>query len=198
MPPLYLSPIRFLTHPIIFFKTQPMKPLTLDLQAITDEGENFTYDQLSDETLGRFNDLLGDRPFKVDINVFPIGNSYQITGTVSSAYGSACSLCGHDIELPLSTKINEIIVIEKERPRNTQVSQSQQNFDGGPSVTYVNSPSLDLGEFIHEMFAVGFADYPKCMDKALCDSRRISHHMVSDKKEKTGHPAFASLKSLKI
>ncbi|MEM7646430.1 MAG: YceD family protein [Pseudomonadota bacterium] len=171
--------------------------MLIDLKSIDEEGKDFQFDELSDELSGAFSDLIGETPFKIELEIKPLGNTYQILGSVRSQYPEMCSRCGHDIEVPIHNKINEIVVIEKQRPRNTQVSQSQQNFDSsGPSVTYINEPQFDLKEFLHEMMASGFEFYPKCEDRKACDARREALQLESHAK-KTGHPGFESLKNFK-
>lgn len=173
--------------------------MLIDLQSIEEEGKDFSFDELSDEMKGAFSDLIGEAPFKISIEIKPLGNTFQVHGNLKSHYPERCSLCGHDIDVPLQNKINEIVVIEKARPRNTQVSQSQQNFDSsGPSVTYINEPQFDLKEFLHEMMASGFSLYPKCADNIECEKRQF--HLQQDDEEEspsTGHPGFAALKNFK-
>lgn len=172
--------------------------MLVDLQSIGEEGKDYNFDELSDELTGAFNDLIGETPFKIDIEIKPLGNTYQVLGQVKSQYKEVCSLCGYDIEVPLSNRINEIVVIEKARPRNTQVSQSQQNFEGsGPSVTYINDSQFDLKEFLHEMIAAGFNIYPQCADRTVCESRQHRDPIV-DESNKTGHPGFEALKNIKL
>ena len=172
--------------------------MLIDLLSIEEDGKDYNFDELSEELEGAFTDLIGETPFKIQILISPLGNTFQITGTVTSQYSDDCSRCGYDIDLPLKTKINEIVVIEKERPRNTQVSQSQQNFDStSPSVTYINDSTFDLKEFLHEMMASGFDLYPKCIDETLCESRQHKDVIVAPQ-ERPGHPGFAALKNLKI
>ncbi len=101
----------------------------IDLQSIEEDGKDFNFDELSEELEGAFTDLIGETPFKIQVEIKPLGNTFQVLGRVSSQYQETCSKCGYDVELPLENKINEIVVIEKERPRNTQVSQSRQNLD---------------------------------------------------------------------
>ncbi len=173
--------------------------MLIDLQSIDENGKDYNFDELSDELVGAFNDLVGEAPFKVQLHVQPMGNTYLVNGSVHSEYSAVCSKCGYDVDLPLDNKINEIVVIEKERPRNTQVSQSQQNFDASsPAVTYVNSSTFDLREFLHEMMASGFSLYPKCTDETLCDSRQHKDVLIAAPEEKRGHPGFAALKDLKV
>ena len=172
--------------------------MLIDLTSIDENGKDYNFDELSDELKGAFSDLIGQTPFKIDVEIKPLGNTFQVLGKVSSQYGEACSRCGHEIDVPLSGSINEIVVIEKARPRNTQVSQSQQNFDSsGPSVTYINEPTLDLKEFLHEMMASSFNVYPVCSDEEKCKKQQFQQQEDEEFIPKTGHPGFAALKNFK-
>ena len=171
--------------------------MIIDLQSIDFEGKDYHFNQDSDELLGAFKDLIGTADFDIKLFISPLGNTYQITGALSSEYPEKCSRCGYDIQVPLKNKINEIVVIEKQRPRNTQGSQSQPNFESeGPEVTYINSSDFDLKEFLYEMMASGFAKYPACEDRQKCDQQRFE---VVDEvvEEPQGHPGFAALKNFK-
>lgn len=171
--------------------------MIIDLLSIDSEGRSFQYTEASDELKGAFSDLIGDSSFNVELTVSPLGNTYQIKGIVSSSYSDCCSRCGYDIDVPLANKVNEIIVIEEERPRNTQVSQSQKSFDDGPQVTYINSSNFDLKEFLYEMLAAGFQEYPRCEDLKKCDDQK--YVLVNEDLPKTkGHPGFAALENIKV
>ena len=100
--------------------------MLFDLTTIGEDGKNFNFDELSDEVMGAFKDLIGETPFKISFNIRTLGNTWQVLGEVQTQYPEVCSKCGYDIELNLNSRINEIIVLEKARPRNTAVSQSQQ------------------------------------------------------------------------
>lgn len=172
--------------------------MLIDLQNIDENGKDYNFDELSDELSGAFGDLIGSKPFKINIEIKPLGNTFQVTGGLQSQYAETCSRCGHDIDVPLQNSINEIVVIEKARPRNTQVSQSQQNFDSfAPSVTYINEPTLDLKEFLHEMMAASFNVYPVCADTQKCESQQFKQEPDNEPEIKVGHPGFAALKGLK-
>lgn len=171
--------------------------MIIDLKSIDENGKDYNFDEQSEELFGALTDLIKDSPFKVDLRVEPLGNTYQVSGSFSSHYVDICSRCAHDLNVPLMGKINEIVVIEKPRPRNTQVSQSQQNFDSsGPSVTYINDSSLDLREFLHEMMAASLDLYPVCVDAKKCE-RQQPRELKEAMKPPVGHPGFEALKDFK-
>ncbi len=172
--------------------------MLIDLLSLEENGKNFQFDQTSDEVSGAFHDLIGQTPFQISMDIKPLGNTFIVQGRLKSQYPEVCSRCGYDITVPLENKINEIVVVEKERPRNTQVSQSRQNFDTtDPSVTYIHSTQFDLTEFLHEMMAASFQLYPICSDQKKCEEQRPLLHTEEDPFV-VGHPGFEALKYLKL
>lgn len=172
--------------------------MRIDLKLIDEDGKDLQFNQSSDETLGLFKDLIGENPFHIDLKLSPLGNSYQLMGQIQSEYAEICSLCGEDITVPIGSRVHEIIVVEKQRPRNTQVSQSQQNFDSNsPSVTYLNEPYLEITELLHELMASSLTPFPKCTDEKACEQRQEKIRQVMAENA-TGHPGFEALKGLKL
>ncbi len=172
--------------------------MLIDLLALDENGKDFDFDQMSDELSGAFTDLIGKTPFQIHLEIKPLGNTFLVQGSLKSQYPEVCSRCGFDIDVPLFNRINEIVVVEKERPRNTQVSQSRQNFDAAdPSVTYINHPQFDLKEFLHEMMAASFQLYPVCTDKNKCEEQRPKF-IQEEAPVVKGHPGFEALKNLKL
>jgi uncharacterized metal-binding protein YceD (DUF177 family) len=173
--------------------------MIIDLKSIDENGKAFIFDRKSEGLKSSFDDLLGQNDFNIEIDIKPLGNTFQVKGYINSHSLDSCSKCGYEIDVPLKGSINEIIVIEKARPRNTQVSQSQQNFDSsGPSVTYVNDSTIDLFEFLHEMIAANLNLYPICQDQQKCETQQFKLAIEEVKEVKVGHPGFAALKNLKV
>ncbi len=172
--------------------------MLIDLLTITESGISCDFDEFSSEMSGAFTDLIEQVPFNIHITINPLANAYRISGKFSSRSMEICSRCGYDIHYPLENFINEIIIIEEQRPKNTQVSQSSRNFDKeNPSVTYINKPQFDLKEFFHEIVAASLDPFPVCKDPEVCQSRQFVLKGTNiDKFE--GHPGFALLKNFKV
>ncbi len=173
--------------------------MRIDLQNIDDDGKSFHSNDLREDLKGSFKDLIGDNDFKIDFEIRPLGNTFQVLGSMETHYSDVCSLCAEDIQVTLQTRINEILVIEEKRPRNSQVSQSQQNFDPmNPAATYLNEPYLEADEFLHEIMAAAFQNFPSCADKEACEERQslIKEKLLNQ--QNLGHPGFEALKDLKL
>ena len=171
--------------------------MIVDLKALPPEGEAYQYTEKSEEAFGLFDDILGIHPFSIQVEVAPMGNCFQVLGSVRTTYDETCSRCGYDIEVDLLPKINEILMFDKERPRKFQTSHVQNSEiidESTPSVTYIQSSDFQLGEFLHEMMVFAMETYPKCKDQDLC---ALQKHTVDEEPEPerpVGHPAFAALK----
>ena len=171
--------------------------MIVDLKALSPEGEHYNYTETSEEAFGLFDDILGIHPFKIQVHVLPMGNCYKVDGKVSTTYDETCSKCGYDVQLPLQPKINEILMLDKERPRKFQTSHVQNSEiidESTPSVSYIQSLEFNLGEFLHEMMVFSMEDYPKCLDKELCNSQTHTLDQEPEPERPKGHPAFAALK----
>lgn len=172
--------------------------MLIDLLTIPKNGYSYKFDESSSETNEVFVDLIGNEPFKIHLTIKPMAEAYKVSGGFSSHCFEVCSRCGYEIYCPFKGTISEIIIIEKQKPRNTQVSQSSINFDfKQPSVTYINKPQFDLKEFLHEIMASSLESFPVCEDFKICQSRQF--HLVSEKIETSPvHPSFSLLKDFKV
>ena len=172
--------------------------MLIDLLTIDKNGRIYDFDEFSSEISGAFVDLIGQEPFKIQITISLLAEAYKISGKLSSRSQDICSLCGYEFHYPLENSINEIVIIEKQRPRNTQVSQSSINFDlKQPSVTYINKSQFDLKEFLHEIMASSLKPFPVCGDFKICQSRRFRLER-KDERMSSGHPGFSLLKKFKV
>lgn len=180
-------------------RLKPVFTMKINLKALTPEGETYHFDRSSEEFHGVLDDIIGKREFAVDVEIRPLGNSFEMRGKFAAAYTDSCSKCGYDVDVPITNKINEILVIEEARPRHSQSVRGQNSvkFDGeGPSVTYLNNQDFMLSEFIHEMVASSMEAYPQCSDQKMCHEQQ--YKLADEPVEKPkGHPAFQVLEAIK-
>jgi len=129
-------------------------PTRVVLSEIPHEGRNYLYDQDGGDLNQALDDLIGDAPFKVDLHLKPIGNVYEIAGTILTERQLPCSRCGEDTKSEVKINLHELIVVEKERPRKSSSSHvSHSEEASGPFCNYISQPILNLGEFVHEQIA---------------------------------------------
>lgn len=127
-------------------------PTRVQLTDIPDEGRDFHYSHESGELNQTLMDLIGKNAYSVDLKLQPMGNVYSISGDIRTQLPTQCSRCGRDMEYPVSDNFNELIVVEKPRPRNSESSHSISD-DSSLFCNHVSSPYFNLGEFIHEHIA---------------------------------------------
>ena len=171
--------------------------MVIDLFNIDEKGRSYCFDESDNEWKKAFLDLVEESAFCVSMEIQPMAGAYRISGGFQSHYRETCSRCGYSIQVPIKNSINEIVVIEKQRPRNTHCSQARRNFDKDePSVTYINESQLDLKEFLHELIASCLDMFPVCSDSKICQARQ--YDFKKEEFSMGGHPGFASLKNLKF
>ena len=171
--------------------------MVIDLFNIDEKGRSYRFDESSSEWKEAFVDLIKESPFCISMEIQFMAGAYRISGGLQSHYRETCSRCGYPIQIPMKSSINEIVVIEKQRPRNTHSSQGRRNFDKNePSVTYINESQLDLKEFLHELIASCLEMFPVCPDSEICQSRQ--YDFKKEERSMGGHPGFASLKNLEF
>jgi uncharacterized metal-binding protein YceD (DUF177 family) len=179
--------------------------MKIQLKDIPAEGKAFFFSRKDGRLDAALHDLTGARYYEAEVFIQPMGSAYVVTGKGSFTGEDLCSQCGWETAFELSGKIDEYLVIEKERGRSSHSPHGNNSLElenEGPETTYLTSSILDFGEFIHEQFALMWPDYPKCSDEKGCEL----HRAESEKQllqteepiqETNGHPAFRVLDKLK-
>ncbi len=179
--------------------------LKIQLKDIPEEGKTFHFSRKDGKLDSPLADLTGKKDYEVEVSIQPIGGAFTVQGRTKFLGEDLCSRCGWDITLNLSGKIHEYLVVEKERDRTAHSPHGNKAIElesKGPETTYLTSSVLDLGEFVHEQFALLWPDYPRCEDVAECEKRRQENEAKLSKVEdrtpvEKGHPAFKVLDKLK-
>ena len=180
--------------------------MKINLSEIPDEGRNYTFDRSTGELNEILSDLLGERAYSVDFTIKPLGNVYELKGFVKAATEDVCSMCGWDIEIPITTNFNEILIKDEEEYRKSHSTTGNQSVDflaEGPSVTYYHGSQFDAGEFVHEGIASSTPFYPTCgkegcerIEEVRQKQAELAREFEKADEVKAGHPAFAGLKDL--
>ncbi len=184
--------------------------MKIRLGEIPDEGRNYTYDRSTGEMNAELEDLIGTHPYAVDMFIKPIGNAYELRGSLKTTLSEVCSKCGYDFELPVDRKFNEIIFEEENEHRKSQGVHGNQsvNFsDEGTSMVPVRGNVFDAGNYTHEAIALAEPFYPTCGPNGSClhadevaevveRLEREANAAVNEVSEKTN--PFAALKDLEL
>jgi uncharacterized protein len=145
--------------------------MKIRLNEIPDEGRSYLFDRKSGELDAQLKELVGSHPYAIDMTIKPIGNAYEMRGTVKTTLSEVCSKCGYDFELPIDRKFNEIIFEEQDEHRKSQGVHGNQsvNFVGeGPSMIPVRGKVFDAADYAHEAVALAEPFYPMCGPNETC------------------------------
>jgi uncharacterized protein len=117
-------------------------------------------------------DIVGAHPYSVDMFIKPIGNAYEMRGSVKTTLSEVCSKCGYDFELPVNRKFNEIIFEEQKsddrKSQGVHGNQSVNFLNEGPSMIPVRGSVFDAGNYTHEAIALEEPFYPTCGANGSC------------------------------
>jgi uncharacterized protein len=184
--------------------------MKIRLGEIPEEGRNYTFDRQTGELNSTLEDVVGSHPYAVDMYIKPIGNAYEMRGTVKTTLSEVCSKCGYDFELPIDRKFNEIIFEDETEYRKTHGVHGNQsvNFsDEGTSMIPVRGNVFDAGNYMHEAIVLAEPFYPTCgingtclhaeeVEQVLQQLEQQAAEAVAEVTEKTN--PFAALKELEL
>ena len=179
--------------------------MKINLSEIPEEGRTWNLDRTTGELNDLLTDLIEQRNYKVDFTIKPLGNVYELRGSIQTATPELCSRCGWDIEIPLKTKFNEILMHDEEEYRKAHSVHGNQAVDflnEGPGVTYYQGESFNAGEFIHEAIAFAMPFYPSCgvedcehLEEVREKRAELEQEFKKADEVIAGHPGFSILKN---
>ncbi len=184
-----------------------LNPTIIRLADLPTDGRRYVYTNESAELTPFITDLIGKNPYRVEIEVKPMGNVYSAEGKVQTGLDEICSLCAIDFIQRVDEKFQEILVInDPETPEGHQARvnhSSELNLDG-PECTELKSDLFLVGDFIHEIIAINTPMKP--LGKPGCDSTCENYQEAVNKgwlqaateAEPKGPNPFAVLKDLKL
>lgn len=146
-----------------------LNPVIINLSEIPLEGRQYTYTHESAELTPSLKEIIGKKPFRVEIQVVPAGNVFQAQGKIETGYDEVCSLCALEFVQPIQEKFNEILVIQKPMMKGHQVRvnhSSELNLDG-PECIELENEFFHVGDYVREMIAL--AQPIKPLGKPNCD-----------------------------
>jgi uncharacterized protein len=132
-------------------------PLKVNLRDLPQNGREFSYDLESGELNEIFADIIGvGQNYSVAVHIKPIGNAFELTGSIQTTLLIPCALCGLDLELPIFERLREILVVASELPRDGHEAKVNHvtELESGPSSQMLTSDVFELGEFLQEILAL--------------------------------------------
>lgn len=183
--------------------------MKIRLNEIPDEGRSYLFDRQSAELNSDLQDLIGSKPYSIDVFIKPIGNAYEMRGTVQTTLDEVCSTCGYDFELPVDRKFNEIIFQDETEHRKSQGVHGNQSVDflgEGPAMVPVRGNVFDASDYFHEAIALAEPFYPTCGPNGTClhadEVREIVERLEAEadfgEAESTNKSPFAVLKDVEL
>src|ERR1700722_3906937 len=106
----------------------PMKPrlspIEINLKDLPAEGRDFNYTDQTKELTEALQDLIGQNPFEVNFRITPMGNAFDLRGTLKTGMDLQCSLCAMDMKYPVQVKLHELLVVQKPLAKGDQLTKT--------------------------------------------------------------------------
>ena len=148
-----------------------LMPTEINLKDLPPEGREFSYDRESGELNHALKDLIEGNPYRVTFKITPMGNAFDLKGEVQTTLDLQCSLCAMDFRLPVTQKLNELLVIQKPMNKGdqmTKVNHAHEWVEEGPDYLLLESDSFQVANYIHEV--IGLAEPIRPLGKPDCDT----------------------------
>jgi uncharacterized protein len=176
--------------------------MIIQLNEIPSEGRSFDFSRKSGELNEVLSDLIGEHDYEVQLDVTPVGKSFDVRGCVKASYGEMCSFCASQFELPVNEKFHELVLIDGQN----EIKGFDESWspDGEVGVTVIDDPNkYDVSTLIREVVALAEPTQPVCREgcKGLCTycgedlNERTCNCAES---QKSGNSPFSILKKLKL
>ncbi len=134
-----------------------IQPLQISLNEIPNQGKTYQYTRESAELDKAFSDLiLPQQNYSVEITIKPMGNVFEMRGSLKTQMQIPCALCGIDLPHQVDENLQEILVIEENLPRaghEAKVNHVHELHEG-PSAQMLETEIFDVAEYLHEMLAL--------------------------------------------
>ena len=170
-------------------------PTRVNLRDLEDEGEDFVFNRGTGELNTALTELIGSHDYAVNIRLTPAGNAFEIIGKISTSIDTQCARCGRDMVLPIEDDFQEMIVIEKEKPRAGHSGHTGGDHEG-IFCNYVTSYDFNLAEFAHEHIAAAEPYTPLCTRPDCEQHFQAAQGQIGRETETGAHSPFEVLKNL--
>lgn len=142
----------------------------IGLKELPPEGETFLYTHESGELNETLKELIGKNPYRVEFHITPMGNTFDLKGTISTSMNLQCSLCALDFNFPVEQILHEVLIVNKPLSKGDQLTKANHAHEWesqGPDYILLETEGFNVGEYIHEMIAL--AEPIKPLGKPDCD-----------------------------
>ncbi len=146
-------------------------PTEIQLKDLPAEGRDYEYTRESGELNSALEDLIGNNPYAVSFKITPLGNTFDLRGTVKTGLNLQCALCAIDFKFPVEQKLHEMLVVQKPMEKGDQLTKANHAHEWenqGPDYILLDSDLFRVGDYIHEL--VGLAEPIRPLGKPDCDA----------------------------
>ncbi|NQZ01615.1 MAG: DUF177 domain-containing protein [Bdellovibrionales bacterium] len=186
-----------------------LTPVEIVLSELPEEGRTLHYTTETGELNDVLRDVIGNHSYDIKLTVMPMGNAYSVVGSLRTRMDLVCSKCAMDFAHSVNEKVDEIFVIEEERPRtakSARVNHSNELDFAGPDCTELSSPVLNMGDYVREIIALSEPIRP--LGGPDCETSETCPNLIEAKKggwapenfttEHEDLSPFAALKDFKL
>ena len=191
-------------------KSEFRSDLVFNLNELHRDGESFQYTRQTGELNAVLKDLIPTADYSIELTILPLGDAYQLNGSITTKLDLLCSRCAVDIQNVLNVQINVLLMIDDSSDYSNG-SQSRQNaITENPNELFchtIENSFFNIGEFMHENIAINIPYQPLGSEDCLtsCENYNeairkgwvdASHQDTGDLKQT--HRPFKSLKNIKL
>ncbi|MBY0553439.1 DUF177 domain-containing protein [bacterium] len=175
--------------------------MKIRLNEIPEEGRNYIFNRQTAELNPALQDLIQNNAYDVNLDIKPLNSKdYTVIGTLKTKTHEQCSRCAEEFDLPIDTKLREILIPHQEEGRTGHYAKSgvsMEDEDNTFAVTEYQSMQFDLGEYLHEAIALQVPFNPFC---AECSKPENNKAFIYDEKmgEEVKPNPFQALKGIKL
>jgi uncharacterized metal-binding protein YceD (DUF177 family) len=181
--------------------------VVVNLKEIPDEGQFFSFSRSSGELNPHLRDILGNSgEYSIEFTITPLGEAYDLKGNFKADMGLICSRCAYDFKTCVQEDFHELLVVNKELPRNGHLGKTNHTSEGlqdGPFFNELRSSFFSISKFCHEIIALAEPLHP--LGKENCDdtcenlikAQRDGWLKIEENQQSTSGP-FSALKELKL
>lgn len=131
--------------------------MEIDLNEISTEGTELSFNEKSGELTSALKDLISSSSYEFQASIRDIGcDSYQLSGTVKTSIQTNCSRCGCETAQALSVPFNDILMDKNTLENDTESSSTTTHEvdSSAPDISYYENCTFNLGQFTHEVVAL--------------------------------------------
>lgn len=176
--------------------------MKIKLNEIPTDGRDYILNRSTAELNSSLQDLVSSNDYEISLNIRPLNSKdFTVLGSIITKSEEQCSRCGDDFQLPISKKVNEILIPAPENDDRTgRYARSNMNLDeedeNPVSVTEYDRQQFDLGEFMHECIALEIPYTAYCSN---CKTKSEKPYEYDEKMGEDVKPnPFQALKGIKI